>query len=218
MKTVKFALVSIVTISVLTGLTNRASARSNVFVGIGVGNRGFHHGWRHHGFHRPHWGWRHHHPYSSAVIIGGSWWWPDYYPDYYVVETAPVVIERAPVVIVKQTTYVQPQGVNENTFEDLRYKKNELLTMLETGDKDNRIKAINELAGFSFDDKVRQTLENVLLSGPDAELRQSAAQALGEVKNVKAKPALEKARVEDSDADVRKAADESIRKIESSVS
>jgi HEAT repeat protein len=117
------------------------------------------------------------------------------------------------VVIEKQTTYAQPQGINENTFEDLRYKKTELLTMLDTGDKVQRNKAIKELAGFSFDDKVRQAIEKVLLSDPDPELRQSAAQALGEVKNIKAKPALEKARVEDSAADVRKAADGSIGKL-----
>jgi HEAT repeat protein len=72
-----------------------------------------------------------------------------------------------------------------------------------------------ELAGFSFDDNIRQALEEVLLSDPDAELRQSAAQALGEVKNVKARPALEKARVQDPSEDVRRAADQAIKKLES---
>jgi HEAT repeat protein len=110
---------------------------------------------------------------------------------------------------------VQPQRVNENTFEDLRYKKNELLTMLETGDKVQRNKSIKELAGFSFDDKVRQALEKVLFSDPDPELRQSAEQALGEVKNDKALPALEKARVQDPSEDVRREADQAIKKLES---
>ena len=57
---------------------------------------------------------------------------------------------------------------------------------LQTPDKEQRKEAIKELAGFSFDDKVRQALENVLLSDPDPELRKEAAQAFGKVKNTKA--------------------------------
>ena len=70
------------------------------------------------------------------------------------------------------------------------------------------------MAGFSFDDKVRYALENVLLSDSDAQLRKEAARSFGKVKNTKALAALEKARVEDSSEDVRKEADQSIKKLE----
>jgi HEAT repeat protein len=76
------------------------------------------------------------------------------------------------------------------------------------------MEAIRELAGFSFDDKVRYALENVLLSDPDAQLREEAARSFGKVNNTKALAALEKARVEDPSEDVRKEADESIKKLE----
>ena len=81
-------------------------------------------------------------------------------------------------------------------------------------DKELRRGAIGELAGFSFDDNVRATLENILLSDPDPELRAEAANAFGEVKNTGALEALEKARVEDPSADVRRAADDAIKSIE----
>jgi HEAT repeat protein len=125
------------------------------------------------------------------------------------------------VVVERQTVVVQPKQVDKETqalFEALRYKKSELFKKLATGDKEQRREAIDELGGFSFDDGVRQALENVLLSDPDPELRQEVAQAFGEVKNTKALAALEKARVEDSSVDVRKAADKSIKKIEGAAS
>jgi HEAT repeat protein len=86
--------------------------------------------------------------------------------------------------------------------------------MLQMPDKEQRKQAIDELAGFSFDDNVRHALENVLLSDPDAQLRKEAAQSFGKVKNTKALAALEKARVEDPNEDVRKAADQTIKKLE----
>jgi hypothetical protein len=209
MKLLKFALVTIAAILALTGFTETVLARSSISVGFGAGHGGFHHG--------HHWS-GHHHNYSS-FFIGGSWFWPDYYyPSYYIVEPAPVVLERAPVVIQRPVTYVQTHGVNANTFEDMRLKKAHLLVMFYSGNKTQRIIAIKELAGFSFDDNVRKAIEKVLLSDRDAELRKIAGHALGEVKNVKAKFALEKARVFDTDADVRKTAEDSIRKIEGSAS
>ncbi len=206
MKTARFALISIAMTGILAGFSSIALARTHVSVGIGFGFPLYHHGYHHHYYGR------HFRPYWGPVIVGGGYWY-DWGPSYYV-DTPPVIVERTPVVIQKQPVVVQPPVVNENTFRDLRQKKSELLKILQIGDKDNRIKAINELAGFSYDDNVRQAIEKVLLSDPDAELRLTAAQALGEVKNAKAKPALEKARVEDENADVRKAADQSIKNIE----
>jgi HEAT repeat protein len=128
-----------------------------------------------------------------------------------------MVIEQVPVVIEKQTVIVQPQQFDDSTIQlnmDLQYRKSELLKQLQAPDKELRRGAIRELAGFSFDDNVRCALENILLSDSDAELRAEAACAFGTVKNANAKAALEKARVEDPSADVRRAADEAIRNIE----
>ncbi len=220
MKTSKFTLVkTMVVVSLLIGLPDAALARPNVYVGFSFGSRpGFHRS--HPGYrlsHRPRYSrraWRHSYPRRKTFILGGGYWY-DWGPDYYIV-TPPTVIEKVPVVVEKQTVVVQPQQFDESTLElnkKLQYKKNGLLKTLETGDKEQRKEAIKELAGFSFDDKVRCALEDVLLSDPDVELRQEAAQSFGKVKNTKALAALEKARVEDSSEDVRKAADEAIKKI-----
>lgn len=225
MKAVRFGLVQIIVLCFLMGLSDTASARTGIYVRFGSGhsrfNRGHRSGYRrgtykfpsHNRYFKPvgrSGRWRHYRPRVKTVIVGSGYW---YYgkPDYYVVTPSPRVIE-------KQVVVVQPKGYDENTqqlFKELRYRKSKLLEKLQTPDKRQRMEAIDELAGFSFDDKVRYALENVLLSDPDAELRKEVAQTFGKVNNTKALAALEKARVEDSNEDVRKEADEAIRKIES---
>ncbi len=225
MKTLKYGLVQIVVLCFLICPSNTASARTSVYIGAGFGHSDFHRGYspdyrwgphrysHHYRYFEPvryGWGWRHYRPHVETIIVGSGYWYCGE-PDYYVIAPSPQVIE-------KQVVVVQPEGYDENTqqlFKELRYRKSELLEKLKTVDKDQRMEAIDELAGFSFDDQVRQALENVLLSDPDPELRREVAQALGEVKNTKALPALEKARVEDSDEDVRKEADNAIKKLES---
>jgi len=225
MKAVKITLASIIAIVLFVGLSNTAWARTHVSVGVGFGHPGFHHGG--HGYYGHGWGHRNFH--RSTVIVGGFWGWPGYYPgyyypypysydpypDYYVVQPPPVVAVPPPVI--EQQPVVQPIEESKDTqalFESLRTKKNELLKVLVIGDKSHRISAIAELAGYSFDDNVRLALEKVLLSDTDPELRLEAAKAFGEVKNLKAIPALEQARVQDSVTDVRKAADLSLKKLQ----
>jgi hypothetical protein len=235
MKTSRFTLVkTIVVVSLLIGLSNAALARTSVYLGIGVGRPGSHHSQRPGSHHsrrprshhsrrpryrfsrRPRYSgltWRHSYPRRKTIIISGGRWY-DRGSDYYVF--ASPVIERPPVIVEKQIVIVQPVEFDESTLQlnkKLQYKKNELLKQLQAPDKEQRMEAIKELAGFSFDDKVRQALENILLSDPDAELRKEAARTFGKVKNTKALAALEKARVEDSSEDVRKEADESIKRI-----
>lgn len=136
----------------------------------------------------------------------------------YCVAVAPMIIEKQTIVVSSSPSEViRPQQFDESTLRlnlDLQNKKNELLKQLENPNKEHRIKAIRELAGFSFDDKVRYALEDVLLSESDWELRKEAAQALGNTNNIKILAALEKARIEDPSEDVRKAADEAIKKLE----
>jgi HEAT repeats len=229
MRTAKITLVSIITLVLVAGLLNTALARTNVSVGIGVGYPGYYPGG--YGYYGAGWYGRHH---RAAVIIGGYWGWPGYYPgyycqypgyyypDYYYSAPPPVIVERPPVVV-ERPAVVQPaqpvQPVQESSdtqalYGSLRERKSELLKVLMIGDKEHRISAINELAGYSFDDNVRLALEKVLLSDTDPELRQEAAKAFGEVKNLKAIPALETARVQDSITDVRKEADLSIKKLQ----
>jgi hypothetical protein len=208
MRALRFGLVLIVALSALLWLSNPALARTHVSIGVGIGYPSFYYGWHHYPYYGP-WGWRHHHPFIGGVIVGG---WPGYYygPDYVIVDPPPAVIER-PVVVVQPKTN---NNENQAFFEQLRNKKAALLEQLQTGDKEHRLAAIDELAGFSFDNNVRLALENVLLTDPDAELRIEVAQAFGEVKNAKALPALEKARVVDSNQDVRTEADQAIKNLE----
>jgi hypothetical protein len=227
MKTLRYILITVV--GLLIGLSNAASARPNVYVGVNFGGRpGFHRGYRpdYRFDRRPrHFGptWRSYRPYRQTFILGGGCWY-DRGPDYYVVAPSRV-IESVPVVIEKQTVVystsspqvVQPQQFDDNTLQlnlNLQYKKIELLKQLQMPDKELRREAIRELAGFSFDDNVRMALESVLLTDPAPELRAEAADAFGQVKNANARSALEKARVEDPSENVRRAADEAIKRIE----
>ncbi len=229
MKASKFTLVkTLVAVRLLIGLSNAALARTSVHISFGGGyqqsRRSYrprrHRVYRHNRrFRQPRQRFR---PHRETIILSGGYCY-NQGPDYYVV-AQPTVIRKTPVVIEKQTVVVstsspqvvQPVEFDESTLElnkKLQAEKNELLKTLETGNKEQRMEAIKELAGLSFDDKVRQALENVLLSDPDAQLRKEAARTFGKVKNTKALAALEKARVEDSSEDVRKEADQSIKKL-----
>jgi hypothetical protein len=152
--------------------------------------------------------------YSSGVRIWVEdcypWW--TYAPD--VVEVPTVITERQ--VIIHPSPYDYKVRYDKNTaelFGKLRQKKCELLEKLRTGNKENRIEAATELAGFSYDDKVKKALEDILLSDPDEQLRKQVALSLGKVKNPQFLPILEKIRVADPSEDVRKAADEAIKNI-----
>lgn len=226
MKAARFKLIRIVVLCFLVWLPDTSSARTSISVRLGGGSQRFNRGnrsgyrWdsRGHSHYKRYsksvghnWRWRTYRPCVVKPIVVSSGYWYYREPDYYVVTSQPQVIER-------QVVVVQPSEEDEDTqalYEALRYRKSELLKELRLGNKEQRIEAIDELAGFSFDDQVRQALESVLLSDPDPELRKEAAKAFGNVKNTKALPALEKARVEDSNEDVRKEADNAIRKIES---
>jgi len=87
------------------------------------------------------------------------------------------------------------------------------IKILKIGDKENRKEAIHDLAGFSFDDKVRESLEDVLLSDPDPRLRRQVAESLGKTTNKNVLPALEKAKADDPNREVRQEAYKAIIKI-----
>lgn len=99
-----------------------------------------------------------------------------------------------------------PDADTAEELERLRRKKSELLKVLKIGDKERRVQAIRDLAGFSSDDGVRKALESVLLSDPDPELRRQVATSFGRTENRKVVAALEEAKSTDSDKEVRQAA------------
>jgi chaperonin cofactor prefoldin len=137
----------------------------------------------------------------------------DYWPSVVVERPTVIVKER---VVVKRPEEVYGPQYDDKTlklFKDLRGQKSELLKRLQIGDKQQRKQAISDLAGFSFDEKVKKALEEVLLSDPDAELRIEAAEAFAKVKNKDALAVLEKVRVDDLEQQVREVADRAIKEI-----
>jgi hypothetical protein len=134
-----------------------------------------------------------HGSYYGSFIFSFPLWWPE-----------PVV--HAPTIV--------PQ-VNYNGLDKIRLKKENILQQLKSQSKPERLSAVIELAGFSFDGRVKAELENILLSDPDPAMRIAAATSFAKVKNHGALPTLEKVRVQDSDPGVRQAADDAIKQIKS---
>jgi len=201
MKTMKISAV-VILLGCLCALTSNAFADHRMSFGVGVGCG--HRDWRHH-----HNRWPSHFNHRSHWYYPGSYVVVDYWPDY------PVVVERQTVIVKDtQTVNVKPNaGVNDETFADIRNKKNILLEKLTIGDKATRMSAIGELAGFTFDEAVRDKLSVIILTDPDPELRKEVAKAFSEVKNEKSLPVLEKVRVSDTDAGVREEAERAISRI-----
>ncbi|MCP4259426.1 MAG: HEAT repeat domain-containing protein [Planctomycetes bacterium] len=240
MKTTKLILTGIGLILYLALFPNTASGRVSFYMGVGIGSRYHHHGGSHYGLHvghsyRPHGGYHrrydggyykryhidkhrqyhHYRPwYRSGVSLRVDGYSPMIVRSPVVIEIPKVVTERR--VIVEEPEYYEDSEYNDDTaelFEEIRRKKSELLKKLKIGDKDKSIEAIQELAGFSFDNEVRQALEDVLLSDPDTELRIEVAKALGKTTNKKVLPALQNAKVYDPSMEVRLEAHKAILKI-----
>lgn len=138
-----------------------------------------------------------------------------------IVSAAPVIVE-VPQIITKREIIVRPRKygykprydvATAKLFEKLRHRKNELLKTLKIASKEGRLQAIRDLAGFCFDDRVRKALEEVLSSEPNPELRKEVIKSFSKVKNKKVLAALEKAKVEDADQEVRRQAAIAIKKL-----
>lgn len=206
MKAIKFGLAGAGLVSLLILLPNTASARTHFHISFGTAfiddcsgpyigsyphyrwHRG-HYRWLDRGWYRGHYAFRRRH----------CWW------------RRPLCSSEA---ITKKQAAVKTREYDEETarlFEQLRRKKSELLKKLKEANKEQRKEAIDKLAGFSYDDKVREALEDILLSEPDAELRRAAVKSFGKVKNKKAIAALEKAKAEDRNKEVREEADKAIK-------
>ena len=200
---------------------------------LAAGHGGEGHGGGGHGGHGGGWG---HTNYSFSFGFGyygpGPYYYPFYYPyyshyyypsyyPYYPYYDSPGVVyvgpPAAPHVVVQQPIVVQqysnPAPAYGGDLDKIREKKAQLLGQLQQGDKTERLHAIDQLAGFSYDDQVRGAMENVLQSDPDALIRKAVVEAFGKVKNQKPLGVLEKVRVADSDREVREAADRSINQI-----
>jgi len=207
MKTLKCILIMAVLLNLSILATADALARSHGFVYIGVGHHYPHHYW--HGYWYPP-------PFYHAGYH--YYWMGDYYPDVFV-ET-PVVVER-PAVVVRETAtpaqgYRFPAAPDEQTlilFASIRNKKAELIKQLQSADKTERVKAIADLAGLTYDDQVKEKLKDILLKDPDPDLRKEVANAFGKSKNDQLISILEGVRVGDDNKEVRQAADQAIKNI-----
>ncbi|MHC4477135.1 MAG: HEAT repeat domain-containing protein [Planctomycetota bacterium] len=234
MKLTKLGLVAAVLFCGLC-LPKMTLARGSFHIGLGYNYSNFHHPhhWHHgrwpgrhygwidrgyyrwldHGRYRGPWG----HHYRRRPHCGGGIgiWLGDCWP---IVVERPTVITRKTIVVKRPNNDYAPKydAKTLKLFKDLRGKKRELLKRLQIGDKQQRKQAVSELAGFSFDEKVRKALEEVLLSDPEPELREEAAKSFGKVKNRGALVILKKVRVEDSALEVREEADKAIKLIEGS--
>jgi hypothetical protein len=167
-------------------------------------------------------------PYYSPYYYNyySPYYYPSYYPSYpyyyapsVVYVDPPAAPPPPPPVEVQRPAVVQqnsnPEPVYGSDPYKLREKKAQFMGQLQHGDKSQRLQSIDELTGFSYDDQVRTAFENILQTDPDAAVRKAVAEAFGKVKNQKPLGVLEKARVFDSDLEVRQAADTAIRQIKS---
>ena len=233
MKAIKSILAGAGLILFLALLPDAASARVNFDIGFGTSighhNSGLRIGFHpYYGFHGGYYRWpgrgykvfghRHfgrHTPWHSS---GVSVWIDGLFP---IIIRPPVVVKSPKVITESQVFVEEPKypnkledGKNTNElFEKLRRRKSELLKKLKIGDQAIRKETIRELAGFSFDNKVREALEIVLLSDPDPELRRQVAKSFGKTSNKRVLPALEKAEADDPDREVREEAYKAIIKI-----
>jgi len=205
MKTLKRILIMAVLVNLTLLVTTDALARSHGYVYIGVGHHYPHH-YRHGYWYPPPF-------YYVGYPFGYPYCWTeDCYPD--------VFVER-PVVIVRETAtpaqvYRVPAVPDEETlslFASIRNKKAELIKQLQSTDKTERIKAIADLAGLTYDDQVREKLKDILLNDPDPDLRKEVAKAFGKSKNDAVISILEEVRVGDDNKEVRQAADQAIKNI-----
>jgi len=183
--------------------TADALARTHGFVYIGVGHHYPHHYW--HGYWYP--------PPPPFYYVGHPYcWMGDCYPD--------VIVER-PAVVVRETAapaqgYRFPAAPDEQTlilFASIRNKKAELIKQLQSADKTERVKAIADLAGLTYDDQVKEKLKDILLKDPDPDLRKEVANAFGKSKNDQLISILEGVRVGDDNKEVHQAADQAIKNI-----
>ncbi len=221
MKTLKLASIIIVSVWLVFLSSNTSWAgHTSFYVGVGhsshfpTGKHYYRHNYRR-GFFRP----RYYHWAGYGCFPRTHYWVMNYQPIEIV--DWPVVVETRNVVITEREkadigAYSSTPELNEETlklFENIRHKKSQLIEQLKSEDKAERMKAIAELAGFTFDDKVREEMEKILLSDPDPELRKEVAKSFGKVVNEKVVAVLEKVRVSDPDMAVRQEADKSIKKI-----
>lgn len=204
-------------VCLLVFLTGTARARDYVRVGFGMS---FGH---HHSFH-----YRHHYPHhrwhGGHKSYHSPWYRHSYYPGYLHPSGSDLWIYQAfPIIPTpplddrtqKETEYFSGLELEyEELSQSVRQYLNEQFRALKIGGKEERLAAIRKLATYSFVSRVRATLENVLLSDPDPELRKQVATSFGNTADPEAMAALEAAKAKDPDKGVLKAVYRAIIMIE----
>lgn len=150
--------------------------------------------------------------YESSFM---SYYRPDFYRPrryYNQLSYRPTVISQpiGRTTVVQRPVIVRSAVIQDNRAnQEIRNKKERFLQMLK-GEK--KIEAIKNLVGFSFDKEVEVALTEILLTDPDPEIRKLVAESLGKTNNKVFLVALETAK-EDTDKNVSREADASIRKL-----
>ncbi len=199
-------------ICLLILLTSTAGAR--VYVSVGLGTSFGHYYPHYYGHHYPYYRW-----YGGYRSYYRPWYGHSYYPGYYRSPRSSFWVSGYyPIVINRKSAARKTEAANPPKHAELsqsvRQHKSEQLKVLRIGTKENRQRAIRELARFPTDPKVREALERVLLSDPDPELRKQVATLFGATENAKTVAALKTAKAIDPDRDVRQAAYRAIIMIE----
>jgi hypothetical protein len=183
-----------------------------IIIAGGHGHGGHGHGHGHGG------GWGHTNfgfSFGLGYYGSGPYYYP-YYPYYYapgvvyVDPPAEPAAERPAAVRYSKPAPAYDAGLDK-FLKDV--KKSRFCDRLQQGDKAQRLQAIDQLAEFSCDVQVMVAFENILQSDPDASMRRAVIEAFSKVKNQKAIGVLEKVRVDDSDLEVRQAAEMAIKQI-----
>jgi HEAT repeat protein len=110
-------------------------------------------------------------------------------------------------------TYIAPAHVDERILEYVQNRKAELLKQVLSTDKAERIRAIVDMAGLTFDEAVRESLKNIATKDTDPDLRMEAVRALGKSKNLQVIPILEDVRVNDDNKEIQQTADQAIKDV-----
>lgn len=149
-----------------------------------------------------------HYPVYGWYGWPDPYWYDPWYGGWPVVVAPPVVVRERRVVVeaAPPPAPKPPADTPQPLSQQQQQKRSELLKRLRIGDASNRVQAVQELAPFADDDKVREALQRALLSDREAQVRQAAAELFGRLQDKETLPALRQAYREDSSREVRQAA------------
>ncbi len=148
------------------------------------------------------------HPVYGWHAWRDPYWYDPWYDCWPVVVARPVVVRERHVVVEAPRPHAAQPSANQRQplSEQQQQRRSELLRKLRIGDVNNRVQAVQELAPFANDDKVREALQRALSSDRDVQVRRAAAESFGRLQDKRTLPTLRRAYREDSSREVQQAA------------